>query len=129
MLVSLAKRALSIPVVFETYQSLVGAPECHRCFIAKHVRPKRGDVVLDVGCGTGASVALLPQPLAYTGIDISRSYISRAQARHGDLGRFVVGDVTASAQELNGPYDLAFAFGVLHHLSDEEVTGLIGTLQ
>jgi SAM-dependent methyltransferase len=128
MLFSVAKSTLSIPLVFEAYQALVGAPECHRRFIVNYVRPRQGDAILDVGCGTGASTRLLPQSASYTGIDISDAYIRRARTKHRDIGHFLVGDATDADTGLGGPYDLAYAFGLLHHLSDGQVAGLIRNL-
>jgi len=55
MLMELAKKALASPGVFGTYQSLIGAPGCHRRFIHEMVRPIRGERILDIGCGVGAS--------------------------------------------------------------------------
>src|SRR5215831_15485016 len=128
MLFSVAKSTLSIPLVFEAFQALVGAPECHQRFIVDYVRPRQEDAILDVGCGTGASTKLLPQLVSYTAIDISDAYIRRARAKHRDIGRFLVGDATDAETGLDGPYDLAYAFGLLHHLSDGQVAGLIRTL-
>ena len=128
MLMSVAKRALAVPIVFETYQALIGAPSCHHRFIREYVKAVAGEAVLDVGCGTGVSLDSLPQPIAYTGVDLSESYIERARAQHGHQGRFLAADATVNDPQIASPYDRAFAFVVLHHLSDEQVGGLIGNL-
>ena len=128
MLMSLAKRTLAVPIVFETYQTLVGAPGCHRRFIREYVEPRAGETILDVGCGTGASLAFLPKPNRYTGVDIDEAYIARARAQHGHEGSFFAADATVSIPQFAGPFDRVFAFGVLHHLSDHQVAGLIGNL-
>jgi SAM-dependent methyltransferase len=128
MLMSLAKRGLAVPIVFETYQSLIGAPACHQRFIREYVAPCAGEAILDVGCGTGVSVASLPRPIKYTGVDVSESYIARARAQHGHEGTFFAADATVDVPQIAGSYDRAFAFGVLHHLSDKQVAGLIGNL-
>lgn len=77
-----------------------------------------GERVLDLGCGVGASVHYLPQPLSYVGVDLSESYIETARARFGDRGRFICADVNAIDSRELGSFDRAFSFGVLHHLSD-----------
>jgi SAM-dependent methyltransferase len=128
MLMSLAKRALAVPTVFETYQSLIGAPACHQRFIREYVAPCVGESILDVGCGTGASLACLPRPIKYTGVDVSESYIARARMQHGREGTFFAADATVAVPQISGPFDRAFAFGVLHHLSDNQVAGLISNL-
>ena len=128
MLMSVAKRALALPIVFETYQTLIGAPSCHQRFIHDYVKASAGEAVLDIGCGTGVSLDSLTQSIAYTGVDLSESYIERARAQHGHQGTFLAADVTVDVPQIAGPYDRAFAFGVLHHLSDEQISGLIGNL-
>jgi len=80
MLMSVAKRALAVPIVFETYQALIGAPSCYHRIIREYVKAVAGEAVLDVGRGTGVSLDSLPQPIAYTGVDLSDSYIERARA-------------------------------------------------
>lgn len=128
MLLSFAKRVLEIPVIFESYQAMVGAPSCHDRFIRDYVAARSSETVLDVGCGTGVSLNSLPRPIGYTGIDISDAYIRRAQAQHGNDGVFLAADATGAVPEVAGPFDRIFAFGVLHHLSPEQVHGLIANL-
>ena len=121
MLMELAKKALASPVVFDTYQSLVGAPECHRRFIHDMVTPVPGERVLDVGCGVGASLRYIPASIDYLGIDISEAYISKAKADYGHRGTFICADITTLDAGVLGTFDRAFCFGVLHHLSDAMV--------
>ena len=118
MLMELAKKALASPVVFDTYQSLIGAPECHRRFIHEMVRPISGERVLDIGCGVGASLRYMPDSVDYLGVDISEPYIARAKADSGLRGKFICADITTLDAGVLGMFDRAFCFGVLHHLSD-----------
>jgi len=113
-----AKSALSVPWVFGLYQSIIGAPACHRRFIETFVRPRAGERMADLGCGTGASVAYLPARVAYFGFDLSQDYIDAARARHGSRGTFVQADLTTADFSEFGLFDLAISFGVLHHLDD-----------
>jgi SAM-dependent methyltransferase len=121
MFIELAKKALASPVVFRTYQSLIGAPECQRRFIHGMVAPTPGERVLDVGCGVGASLRYIPDSVDYLGIDISEAYISRAKADYGQRGKFICADITTLDAGALGTFDRAFCFGVLHHLSDAMV--------
>jgi SAM-dependent methyltransferase len=125
MIMDFARGALSFPAVYDSYQSLVGAPRCHQRFIAEMVRPRAGERVLDIGCGVGASVRYLPAGVRYVGIDISEAYIARARTDYADRGDFFCVDVGAARAETLGQFDLAFSFGVLHHLSDEMVGRVI----
>jgi len=121
----IARSALSLPVVYDSYQSLVGAPRCHQRFISEMVRPRPGDRVLDIGCGVGASVRYLPQGVGYVGIDVSQPYIDRARADYAGRGEFLCADAGAVDAATIGQFDLAFSFGVLHHLSDDIVNRVI----
>ena len=119
MLMGFAKRALASPVVFDTYQSLVGAPACHRRFIRDMVGPIAGERILDVGCGVGASLRYIPETVDYVGVDISEAYIAKAKADYGRRGKFICADVTTLGAAALGTFDRAFSFGVLHHLPDD----------
>lgn len=119
MLIELAKKALASPIVFDTYQALVGAPGCHRRFIHDMVKPMPGERILDVGCGVGTSLRYMPDSIDYLGVDISEAYIARARADHGHRARFICADITTLDATALGTFDRAFSFGVLHHLSDD----------
>jgi SAM-dependent methyltransferase len=61
----------------------------------------------------------------YVGVDISHEYIQAARAKFGDRGIFVC----ASADKVDlspfAPFDIAMAFGVLHHLDDATVSEMV----
>ena len=126
MILDLAKEALASPIAFKTFQSLFGAPRCHKRFIREMVRPLHGERIFDVGCGAGASMPYLPESVEYVGIDISAAYVAKAKADFGSRGRFICADVTTLDSALLGTFDRAFAFGVLHHLSNEMAAQMVG---
>ena len=111
-------RLLATPIVYDAYQSLIGAPGCHARFISEMVLPRRGERILDVGCGVGASIRFLPKEISYVGIDVSAPYIETARAKYGERGTFICADVSSVNTQSLGSFDRAFSFGVLHHLSD-----------
>jgi SAM-dependent methyltransferase len=129
MFMKLAKKALASPVIFETYQSLIGAPECHRRFIHEMVRPMAGERVLDIGCGVGASLRYVPDFVDYLGVDISEGYIMRAKADYGVRGNFICADITTLDGGALGVFDRAFCFGVLHHLPDTIVAQVLNLVR
>jgi SAM-dependent methyltransferase len=118
VLLRVIHRLLEQPVVFDTYQRLVGAPACHRAFVRDWVRPRPGERLLDLGCGVGASLDDMPAGIDYTGIDINTAYIDEARRRYPGRGRFLVGDVASFDLPGEAPFDRAMAFGVLHHVDD-----------
>lgn len=61
--------------------------------------PQPGEKVLDVGCGQGVLAPYVVKAGArYTGIDASPRLVETARRRHGNEGRFLLGD----ARELPG---------------------------
>lgn len=109
---------------FELYQALVGASRSKRRFVEGFVRPKAGDRVLDLGCGTGALLGFMPAGVEYVGVDVDERYIAAARKRYGARAEFVCADGTSYQPDRT--YDLAVAYGVLHHLDDAHVRALLG---
>ena len=120
-----AKSALSLPSIFDLCQWLVGAPACHRRFIEGFVKPRPGERVVDLGCGTGASLRQLPEGISYVGLDLNPHYIQAARAQFGERATFICSDlVTADLSEFP-PFDLAISVGVLHHLNDAQAPAVL----
>jgi SAM-dependent methyltransferase len=123
--VNLAKSALSHPSVFGLYQRVVGAPECHRRFLDTFAKPRARERVIDLGCGTGASLAHLPEGISYVGVDIDSEYIRAATTRFGDRATFLCSDLITADLSQFAPFDLAISFGVLHHLNDVQAQAVL----
>jgi SAM-dependent methyltransferase len=117
------RSVLARPAVYELWSRLVGAEHAWFTFIEDYVRPQPGDRILDLGCGPGQLLALLPKGVTYLGIDISPQYIARARQRFGAQARFEVGDATKFDAEASR-FKLVLAYGVLHHLDDTQTLGL-----
>lgn len=115
-----ARRVLSIPLLYDLFQDLVGASGIRIRWIRDFLQPFPGARVLDIGCGTAEILRHLPGDLDYTGFDMSPAYIEAARRRHGGRGRFTCAPVEAFRDHggADGGYDIAMAFGVLHHLDD-----------
>lgn len=113
------REILQIPRLYTAYQRLVGAIRARQAFLDRWVQPRAGQRILDIGCGPGDLLEMLP-PVHYAGIDPCRSYIERARKRWGERGRFECAE--ASGANLPDPctYDVVLAVGVLHHIDDLE---------
>jgi SAM-dependent methyltransferase len=113
---------LSSPRAYGSLQNLIGAPQSRRQFVDEHLRPRPGDRILDIGCGPGEIVDLLPE-VDYVGIDLSPRYIEAARERHGDRGEFRCVDI----READFPpesFDLVSVMGLIHHLDDDGANDL-----
>jgi cyclopropane fatty-acyl-phospholipid synthase-like methyltransferase len=120
---------LSIPGGFDLYQRIVGGPAAKARFVGEFVRPKQGERILDVGCGTGALCAYMPTGTSYVGVDVDERYIESARDRFGGRGEFVASDIADLQTADREPFDAAIAFGVLHHLDDEQVEQAFGVVR
>ncbi|KKB12761.1 hypothetical protein VE25_05825 [Devosia geojensis] len=59
------------------------------------LQPRRGEAVIDIGCGAGAfASAVLEAGAAYTGVDLGQKLIAHARHHYGGKARFLVGDAT-----------------------------------
>jgi cyclopropane fatty-acyl-phospholipid synthase-like methyltransferase len=122
---------LGNPLVYSFFQTLVGATRSRRRVIQDHLRLRPGDFVLEVGCGPGEFFEYFPDGINFTGFDLSQSYIDFARRKyaHRRNGQFHCADVSEFALADPGRFDVCFAAGVLHHLSDEECSKLFNTAQ
>ena len=118
-------RWLRVPFLYNLFQEVAGANAVRRSFIKKHVRPKVGDKVIDIGCGTAQIVPYLPE-VEYLGLDTNPTYIAFARRRYGRNGTFVVGDTQSLRGDLRfRDADIVMAIGVLHHLDDQDAVHCI----
>ncbi|MGL4550379.1 MAG: class I SAM-dependent methyltransferase [Gemmataceae bacterium] len=116
------RAVLSVPAVYRLFGRLIGGNSRERV-VRSFLRPNAGDRVLDLGCGPGNILDYLP-PCDYVGVDADEGYIAEARQRYGTRGEFRHG----LAEEVDLPdasFDLAFAFGLLHHLTDEQALSVL----
>ena len=121
-------RVLTSATVYSLFQSLVGAPRL-RSWLAEHFwQIRSGYKVVDIGCGPGDVLPYLPEGIEYIGFDPSEAYITLATSRFADRPgtTFLRG---IAADFANDPRfreaDVVLCNGVLHHLDDREVEGVL----
>lgn len=112
------RRILNRAPIYSFVQQALGADAVRRSFLALHVKPAARERILDLGCGPGDVLTLLPET-QYLGVDISPDYISAARARFGSRARFVCDDVASVGLDPSERFDAVISIGVFHHLDDE----------
>lgn len=112
--------------IYSAVQRMLGADGVRRQFVAEYLKPARGERILDLGCGPGDILSLLPE-VEYVGVDLSPGYLEAARRRFGDRGRFVQADVRSlPVLDLRG-FDAIVSVGLAHHLDDQAAAGLART--
>lgn len=91
--------------------------------VIDHADPGPGDVVLDLGCGTGAiALALAPSAGRVVGRDIAGGMLERAREKAEAGGHENVAFAAGSFREpgFEGPVDVVTSNFAMHHLADDE---------
>lgn len=101
--------------------------ECRACaaLVIEHASPRSDDVLVDLGCGTGAiGLALASDVKRVIGRDISQRMLDRARVKADERGLANVDFGYGSLREPNistdASVDIVVSNFAMHHLNDEE---------
>ena len=108
------------PSIYTFFQNLLGQKNARNVYVNEYIRPKRGDKILDVGCGPADILDHLPKEVEYFGVDIDSKYIKAAQKKYGQRGTFICKKLDSALAKDLPTFDLVITIGVIHHLDNED---------
>jgi len=111
---------LSHPVVYKTFQRIIGIDRAFEILVNEIIKPTAGSRMLDIGCGEAHILDFLPQEVTYVGYDLNPAYIGYARKNYSDRGTFINERVSEMVVQDQEPFDIVLAAGLLHHLNDQE---------
>ncbi len=115
---STLKGYLGHPELYHLLQRAMGFFRARETLVKEFLPPERNLRMLDIGCGPGHIVDLLPPEIRYEGFDTDAAYIEYAQRKFGHRGNFRNAIFEASLFAPNS-FDVVTLNGVLHHMDDD----------
>ena len=112
---------LSNPRIYSFMRFIIGGSISSKILVNSYIQPKKGDTILDIGCGPGDILDSLPS-VDYWGFDLNDEYINFARKRFLNRGKFFCKKVSRDAIPGKDIFDIIMACGVFHHLTDEEAS-------
>ncbi|MDD3435680.1 MAG: class I SAM-dependent methyltransferase [Candidatus Gastranaerophilales bacterium] len=119
------KKILSFPQIYILWQKIVGDYKLRKIYCRDYIRTKRGDSILDIGCGPANMVHYLPKDIKYVGFDDSELYIKNAQKKFPQKNYQFFCQKINFIQNFDEKFDIIMANAILHHIDDEEAKKLI----
>jgi SAM-dependent methyltransferase len=121
------RSVLAFPGVYRLFSMLVGNKAYEEWFIKNVLGLRKGQKLVDVGCGPAQILDRLPG-VEYVGLDISDAYIQAARIKFKARGgtNFLSGSVENwTLNPLTYAADIVLANGVLHHVDDDEAKKIL----
>jgi len=115
---------LEKPFYYSLFRQLIVSSDHYERYLAC-VKPFPGCKILDIGCGVGDVLKVLPRDIGiYVGYDMNADYINAAKRRWNNRGTFVCERVSEANLPYSDYFDIVLATALLHHLDDTEASTL-----
>jgi len=119
---------LDRPEYYKFIQFLLYRKGIRQWYVNEWIKARPGDSVLDIGRGPGTILEQLPR-VKYLGLDTNPRYIKSAKRNYRDRGDFIEADASALPSLKDGAFDIVMSNGVLHHLDNTTVLGLMKSIR
>lgn len=117
---------VTIPKFYSAFQDILGGKNARKSFRKDFFDDVKSKSVLEVGCGPGTWFPQIDDCAEYLGMDWNQDHIDAGNQQYGSSTvRFVCGDVSKDLKPELQKFDYIFAFGILHHLSDQQAIDLL----
>src|SRR5438128_2947659 len=116
------RSVLRVPQVYQFFWNVIGGPRRSRILVEEYIRPRKGDRILEIGCGPGTIVPYLAE-LEYVGFDASAEYVEQARKKFPQA-KFMCERVSQYSLSQTSYFDVVLALAVVHHLDDPEALRL-----
>ena len=118
------KALLGHPRVYVLSQHLSGGAAIRRRCL-KELDAKRGERILDIGCGPAYYLPWLDAGVEYWGFDTEARYIKSARERFGARANFTCEIFSDAHLDSLPRFDGVLLLGLLHHLDDGDADALL----
>lgn len=129
---ALLQKILGTPLFYNSFQYLVGEKIFRQALVDRFIQPKNGDVILDIGCGTGSYFGYMKQlDIKYYGFDFNPQYIEFAKKTYKDSNNalFFCDNINQNNLPDLPKFDKILCMGVQHHLANEELDNLYALIK
>jgi O-methyltransferase involved in polyketide biosynthesis len=129
--VKIAHTALRNRYMYSCYQFAVGGTQYRDKVILENLARHDTRSVLDLGCGPGPTLRVLPEHIDFAGVDLSEDYLKLAKSKRKS-SQLILGDVTTTEwhEDLaTRRPSLILAMGLFHHLNDRQLRQLVDNLE
>jgi SAM-dependent methyltransferase len=120
-----AYRLLEGATPYALLQRALGAHRVQRALVDHFLDIEPGMRILDVGAGTGALRAALPE-CSYTALEPNSAYVAAMRDQFAGSDVTVVEGTTREMTRINGEFDRIVMIALLHHLDDATATEAFG---
>lgn len=117
-------RLLSTPQLYILSQNIFNKNNVYKTLVEEYIKPKPGEKILDIGCGTADIVNFIPDGVKYVGFDINSRYINYAKKRYKDRVELYCKRINEADAKSFNEFDYVISVGVVHHIGDLEAIKL-----